>query len=111
MGHVRADLRAAADAARRQAGGDAGRLPRRRLADELGLAAERVLRADRFVRRQIPEGRRRRHRGGADAAVRGGVVLPVADPARFLADGRTPVGDIGRVPAWARDVTTEALWA
>ena len=52
------------------AGGGAGRLPGGRLADQLHHAAERVLRLDRDVRPEVPEGRGRGDGGGADAAVR-----------------------------------------
>ena len=55
VGHLRADLRAAADAAGRRARSRAGGLPRRRLAHQCRLAPERVLRADRVIRDEVPD--------------------------------------------------------
>ena len=61
VGHLRPDLRAAADAAGRRSRSRAGGLPRGRFAHQFRLAHERVFRPDRRVCHEIPEGRRRGH--------------------------------------------------
>ena len=73
-------VRAALDAAQRRAGSGAGRVPGGRFADQRHHAAERLLRPDRDVRPEVPEGRGGGDGGGADAAVRpdphGGLAAP-----------------------------------
>ncbi len=54
---------------RRRAGSGARGLPGRRLADERDHPAQCLFRDDRHLRPALPEGRRRRHRDRADAAL------------------------------------------
>ena len=69
MGDLRADLRALDDEAGRRARGGARGLPDRQFADERDHAAQRLFRHGGRLLPEVRQGRRRRHRGGDDAAL------------------------------------------